>query len=68
MVYKLKESQVDRQFFLRNTAMRAQPRAQQRPETFRRVDMDCVETVALFVTRLLAGAVANAFANITPLR
>jgi len=30
--------------------------------------MDFVETVAIFVTGILAGAVANAFANITPLR
>ena len=48
--------------------MRAQPSAQQRPETFHRVDVNFVETVAIFVTRLLAGAVANTFANITPLR
>jgi hypothetical protein len=53
-VYEFKESQVNRQLFLRNAAMWAQPRAQQRPETFHRVDMDFVETVTVFIAGVLS--------------
>jgi hypothetical protein len=38
VVHELKEPQVDRQLFLGNATMRAQPGAQQRPETLHRVE------------------------------
>jgi len=52
---------------LRDTAVRAQPGAQQRPESLHRVDMDLMEAVAIFVTGILAGAVTNRLVLIAPL-
>ena len=37
---KLKEAQVEGQFFLRDTSVRSQPGAQKRPEAFDGVDVD----------------------------
>ena len=67
MVYEFKESQVNRQLFLRNAAMWAQPRAQQRPEAFHRIDMYFVETVTVFIAGVLSRTMANALVNLSPL-
>lgn len=67
-MHKLKESQVNRQFFLGNAVVRAQPRAQQRPEALHRVDMHFVEVVAILVAGILPSVVANTLAYVFPLR
>ena len=47
--------------------MWAQPRAQQRPEAFHRIDMHFVETITVFIAGVLSRAVANALVNLSPL-
>jgi hypothetical protein len=58
-VNELKETEIEGKMLLRDTAVRAQPGAQQRPESLHRVDMDLMEAVAIFVTGILVGAVTN---------
>jgi hypothetical protein len=47
--------------------VRAQPRAQQGPESLHCVDMDLVEAIAIFVAGVLASAVTNALVLVAPL-
>ena len=68
IVNELEKAEVDRQFFLRNTPMRSQPGAQQRPEAFHRIDVDLVESVAVFIAGIFARAVVHALVLIAPLR
>ena len=48
-MHELKETQVERQFLLRNAAMGPQPRTQQRPAPLGGVDMDLVKAVAVVI-------------------
>ena len=66
-MHELKEAQVHRQLFLRDTPMRAQPRTQQRPKAFHGVDMDLMETVTILVTGVFSTAVTHALVHIPPL-
>ena len=59
VVYELEEAEVVRQLLLRDAPMRADPRAQQRPETLNRVDMDLAEPVSVLVAGVLAAPVTN---------
>ena len=65
---KLEEAQIDWLAFLRHAPMRAQPRAQQRPEPFERVDMDFMEAIAIGIARIFALGVIDSFMAVTPLR
>jgi hypothetical protein len=53
-VHELEETEIQRQFVLRDAAVRAQPGAQQRPEALDGVDVDFAEPVAIVVTRILS--------------
>ncbi len=57
-MHELKETQVERQFFLRDPAMGPQPGAQQRPEAFGGVDVDLMEAITIIVAGIFASAVA----------
>src|SRR3978361_2127881 len=46
--------------------MRAQPGAQQRPETFNGVDVDFAESVAVFVARILTASMADRLVAVAP--
>ena len=50
VVDELEEAEIGGQLFLRDAAMRPQPRAQQRPEALGRVDVDLPEAVTIVVT------------------
>lgn len=50
VVHSLKEGQVERQPALRKAPMRTQPRAEQAPHAFNRVDVDFIGTVAIVIT------------------
>jgi len=52
-VSDLKEGEVERQFFLGGSAMRSQPRPQQRPEAFHSVDVDFAKPIAVVVASIL---------------
>ena len=56
---ELKEAEIKRQLLLREAAMRAQPGAQQRPETIYGVDVDLAESVAILVLGVFATAMAD---------
>jgi hypothetical protein len=57
VVHDLKEAEIERQFVLRNTRLRTQPGARQRPEALDRIDMDLTEAVAVFAAGI--GTVAS---------
>src|SRR5690242_8396728 len=46
VVHELEEAEIERQFVLRNAAVRAQPGAQQRPEPLDGIDVHLAEAVA----------------------
>ncbi len=66
VVHELKEAEVERQLVLRDTPMRAQPGAQQRPEPLHRVDVDLAKAVAVLVTGILAAGVADRLVLVAP--
>jgi hypothetical protein len=45
-----------------------EPRAQQRPEPFQRIDMDFMKSIAIFVTRIFTLRVIDRFVRVAPLR
>src|SRR5919205_4276454 len=53
VVHDLEEAEIERQLVLRDTAVRPQPGAQQRPEAFERVDVHLAEPVAVLVACIL---------------
>jgi len=55
----LKEAQVQRQFFLRDTPMGPQPGAQQRPEALGGVDMNLIKAIPVFVAGVFASAMTH---------
>src|SRR5215217_7275591 len=52
---------------LRDTAMRAQPRAQQGPKAFHRIHVPFMEAIAVVISRICAPAVTDACMRIAPL-
>src|SRR5215203_5478794 len=66
VVYELEEAEVIRQLLLRDTPVRAEPRAQQGPETLDGVDVHLAEPVTVFVARILTAGMANPFVLIAP--
>jgi len=59
VVHELEEAEVERQLVLRDAAVRAQPGAQQGPESFQGIDVDLAETFAVLVAGILASGVAD---------
>src|SRR3990172_7262475 len=67
IVYKLKESEIARQLFLRNATMWTQPRTQQRPKSFHRVDMNFMKAVSIFIASIFTRRMIDAFMLVAPL-
>ena len=59
VMHELKEAQVERQFLLRNAAMRSQPRAQQGPESLSGINMDFIKTVTVLIAGVFPPAMAD---------
>src|SRR5215203_3832285 len=59
VVHELEEAEIERQLVLRETAVRAEPGAQQGPEPFHGVDVHLVEPVAILVAGVFALSVAD---------
>ena len=64
---KLKERELQRSVFWRDSALRAQPGTQQRPESFYGVDMKLMTAVAVVNTSLVALTVVDRKRAIGPL-
>src|SRR5271165_4532305 len=63
---ELKEPQVQRQTFLGNSPVGAEPRTQQRPEPFERIDMDLAEPIPVVVPGVLARGMADRLVVVAP--
>ena len=63
---ELEEAEIGGQLLLGDATVRPQPGAQQRPETFGRVDVDLAEAVAIVIPRVLAAAMADGFVAVAP--
>mgnify|MGYP003487516614 CR=1 FL=1 len=59
VMHELKEAQVQRQFLLRDAAMRSQPGTEQRPKALHRVDMNFMEAIPVLVTGVFASAMTH---------
>jgi len=68
VVHKLEKAQVQRQLFLCDATMRAQPGTQQRPKPFERIDMDFMKPIAVFITGILTSGVIDTLVLIAPFR
>ncbi len=68
VVHELEEAEVERQLVLRDAAVRAQPGAQQGPESFQGIDVDLAETVPVLVAGILASGVADRLVPVAPSR
>src|SRR3954449_3134116 len=66
VVYELEEAEVVRQLLLREAPMRAEPRAQQRPETLDRVDVNLAEPVPVLVAGVFAAPVTDRLVLVAP--
>ncbi len=66
VVHELKEAEVKRQLVLRDAPVRSQPRAQQRPKPFHRVDVDLAEAVAILITGVFAAPVTDRLMSVAP--
>src|SRR5215204_2209517 len=66
VVHILEEAEVVRQLFLRDTAMRAEPGAQQGPETLDGVDVHLAEAIAVLVASVFTLCVADCLVLIAP--
>src|SRR5215510_4473848 len=66
VVHELEESQIDREFLLGNTPMRAQPTPQERPKAFHRVDVHFAHAVAIVIAGKLASPVVDTLMAVTP--
>jgi hypothetical protein len=59
VMHELKEAQVERQLFLRNSSMGSQPGTHQGPETLSGIDMNLMEAIAIVVAGVFAPAVTH---------
>ena len=66
VVHELEESQVDWEFLLGNTPMRAQPTPQERPKACHRVDVHFAQAVAIVIAGKLASPVVDTLMAVTP--
>jgi hypothetical protein len=65
-VHKREETQVEREFLLGYTPMRAQPTPQERLEAFHRIHMDFTKTIAIFVSSAFASSVVDTLMAVAP--
>src|SRR5947209_6779864 len=65
-MHELEETEIQRQFVLRDAAVRAQPGAQQRPEALDGVDVNLADPIAIFIARILAMSVADRLVAVAP--
>ena len=66
VVDELEKAKIDRQFLLRDAAVRAQPGAEQRPEALHGIDVNLAEAVAIVIAGVLAPGMADRFVTIAP--
>ncbi len=66
VVYELEEAERERQLVLRDAPMRAQPGAQQRPETFDRVDVHLTKAVPVLVAGILTASMTDRLVPVAP--
>src|SRR5919202_5976857 len=66
VVHELEEAEIERQLFLRDTPVRAQPRAQQGPGPLHGVDVDLAEAVPVLVARILPARMADRLVPVPP--
>ncbi len=66
VVHELEEAEVIRQLVLRDAAVRAKPRSQERPETLHGVDVDLAKTVPVLVAGVFAAPVADRLVPVAP--
>src|SRR3954463_16106807 len=66
-MHELEESQVQRQALLRNPPMGTEPRTQQRPEPFERVDVHLTEPIPVVVPGELARRMTDRLVIVAPL-
>ena len=66
VVHELKETKIQRQLVLRDTPVRPQPGAQQRPEALNCIDMNFAQSIAIIVARILAMGVADRLVAVAP--
>ena len=59
VMHELKEAQVERQLFLRNSSMGSQPGTQQGPETLSGINMNLMEAIAIVVAGVFTPAVTH---------
>src|SRR4051812_2803982 len=63
---ELEEPQVERQLLLRDPPVRAQPRPQQGPKAFDRVDMDLMEAIPIVITGILPSGMTHRLMRVSP--
>ena len=68
VMHELEEAEIERQLVLRDAPVRAQPGAQQRPETLDGVDVDLAKTVAVLVAGVFATPMADRLVPVAPSR
>src|SRR3954464_15667083 len=68
VVHEFEEGKIAGQLLLRDTAMRPQPGAQQRPNTFHGVNVDFAEAVAILIPGILAPTMVDGLVAEAPLR
>src|SRR5215210_6487286 len=66
VVHELEEAEIVRQLLLRETPVRAQPGAQQGPETLDGVDVHLAEAIPVLIAGVFAAPVANRLVLIAP--
>ena len=59
VVHELEEAERERQLLLRETAVRTEPGAQERPEPFHNVDMHLAEAIPVLVAGVFAAPVTD---------
>src|SRR5918992_5249731 len=68
IVHKLEETEVEREFLLRNAPMRTKPTPQERPEALHGIHMHFTQAIAIFISGVLAPSMVHALMAIPPHR
>ena len=66
VVHVLEEAEIERQLLLRDAAVWSEPRTQQGPEAFQRVDMDFAEAVPILIAGVLTARMADRLVSVAP--